>query len=146
MLRSSLRNDRKYFDDDDFSPMEGAINIVDAMLVFACGLMLSIVIYWNVDIQNYEYTPINQGQQVQEMESDAISDEIKNAIDGTGQYQRLGAVYQDPATGKMYLATEGGGQQELPAQSGTDGAAAGSAGQEAAQGDSGQGAAQSGSN
>jgi hypothetical protein len=109
MLRGSLRRERRYFDDDDANPMEGAINIVDAMLVFACGLMLSLVIYWNVDIQNREFVPMDQGQQVSEIEEDSISNEIRESIDGTGQYQRMGTVYVDPATGRMYLASESGG-------------------------------------
>jgi hypothetical protein len=109
MLRGSLRSGRSYFDEDDANPMEGAVNIVDAMLVFACGLMLSLVIYWNVDIQNREFVPMEQGQQVSEMEDGSISDEIKESIDGTGQYQRMGTVYVDPVSGKMYLATDAGG-------------------------------------
>jgi hypothetical protein len=108
MLRGSLRSGRSYFDEDDANPMEGAINIVDAMLVFACGLMLSLVIYWNVDIQNREFVPVDQGNQVSEIGDDSISDEIKASIDGAGQYQRMGTVYVDPATGKMYLATDAG--------------------------------------
>jgi hypothetical protein len=92
--------------------MEGAINIVDAMLVFACGLMLSLVIYWNVDIQNREFVPMEQGKQVSEFENDSISDEIRESIEGSGQYQRMGTVYVDPVTGKMYLATDGGGVDE----------------------------------
>jgi hypothetical protein len=127
MLRGSLRSGRSYFDDDDANPMEGAINIVDAMLVFACGLMLSLVIYWNVDIQNYEYTPIEQGQQVSEIEDDSITDEIQDSIDGTGQYQRMGTVYVDPVTGKMYLATEAGGSGE-PEGSGGELGGSGSSG------------------
>jgi len=34
---------------EEINPLEGAINIVDAMLVFACGLMLALAINWNVD-------------------------------------------------------------------------------------------------
>ncbi|TEB08006.1 hypothetical protein Psch_01561 [Pelotomaculum schinkii] len=32
------------------NPLEGASNIVDAILVFACGLTLSLVMRWNVDL------------------------------------------------------------------------------------------------
>jgi hypothetical protein len=99
------------------------------MLVFACGLMLSLVIYWNVDIQNYEYVPVEQGKQVSEIEDDSISNEIKESIDGAGQYQRLGSVYVDPETGKMYLATEDGGAdtsaEETPETGGADASSTG---------------------
>ena len=32
--------------------MESVANLVDIMLVFACGLMVAIIIYWNVDLNN----------------------------------------------------------------------------------------------
>ena len=34
----------------DFNPSEGILNLADVMLVFACGLMLSLVMNWNIDI------------------------------------------------------------------------------------------------
>lgn len=44
------RNIRRRSMPEDVSPLEGSVNIVDAMLVFACGLMLSLVMHWNVDL------------------------------------------------------------------------------------------------
>jgi len=35
---------------EDFSPMEGVGNMADAMLVFACGLLLALIMSWNVDV------------------------------------------------------------------------------------------------
>ena len=35
---------RVKYTDDDFSPMEGVGNMADAMLVFACGLLLALII------------------------------------------------------------------------------------------------------
>jgi hypothetical protein len=45
-VRPGLRNRRRLNSYDEANPLEGAINIVDAMLVFACGLMLALVIRW----------------------------------------------------------------------------------------------------
>ena len=38
------------FLESEGSPMESIANIVDVMLVFACGLLLALVTVWNVDI------------------------------------------------------------------------------------------------
>jgi hypothetical protein len=85
--------------------MEGAINIVDAMLVFACWLMLSLVIYWNVDIQNKELVPVARGAEVSEVEG--MQEDLQDlAEEGGGAYEKLGTVYVDPETGKMYMVSE----------------------------------------
>lgn len=85
--------------------MEGAINIVDAMLVFACGLMLSLVIFWNVDLQDKALVPVEKGAEVSEVNN--VTEEVKETIDSEAEYEKLGTVYMDPATGKMYLIQEG---------------------------------------
>ncbi len=38
------------FDGEDINPMDGMANLADMMLVFACGLMLALITYWNVDV------------------------------------------------------------------------------------------------
>ena len=47
--------------DEDFNPMEGMANLADVMLVFACGLILALIINWNVDM-----TTIGQTEEVPE--------------------------------------------------------------------------------
>ncbi|MDR2487201.1 MAG: DUF2149 domain-containing protein [Clostridiales Family XIII bacterium] len=103
MLGTGLRSGRRYFDQEDANPMEGAINIVDAMLVFACGLMLSLVIYWNVDLNSQDLVPMSQGRDVTEVEG--MQEDLQKSVSGEGLYERLGTVYVDPATGKMYMVT-----------------------------------------
>jgi len=91
--------------DEEANPLEGAINIVDAMLVFACGLMLALVIRWNVDLAQFG-DPINvtQGQEVTD-DADIRSDLVET--EGEGQlYQKMGTVYKDPATGKLFMLTD----------------------------------------
>ena len=36
--------------EEDINPMEGTSSMSDAMLVLAVGMMLAVVINWNVDI------------------------------------------------------------------------------------------------
>jgi len=104
MLRSGLRRRSKFIDREDANPMEGAVNIVDAMLVFACGLMLSLVIYWNVDLHNKDLVPVAQGEDMTEVEG--LQQDIEDSQSGDGLYEKLGTVYVDPVSGKMYLIQE----------------------------------------
>jgi hypothetical protein len=86
--------------EDDVNPMEGAVNIVDARLVFACGLMLSLVIYWNVDLNSNDLKPVTQGASISESELD---DKLKGEAPGNDSLKEVGRVYRDPVTGNLYL-------------------------------------------
>lgn len=88
--------------DEEVSPLEGAINIVDAMLVFACGLMLALVIRWNVDLAQFgDSVNVVQGEEVTD-DANIRSDLVES--EGEGQlYQKMGTVYKDPATGKLFM-------------------------------------------
>ncbi|MDR0817349.1 MAG: DUF2149 domain-containing protein [Clostridiales Family XIII bacterium] len=106
MQRNRLRQKNKFFDEaDEVNPMEGAVNIVDAMLVFACGLMLSLVIFWNVDLRNEDMKPVGIGEDASE-----LAEELQNSMNeenpDSAQYEEVGKVYRDPATGKLYLAED----------------------------------------
>lgn len=91
--------------EEESSPLEGAINIVDAMLVFACGLMLALVIRWNVDLAQFgESINVTQGEEVTD-DADIRSDLMET--EGEGQlYQKMGTVYKDPDTGKLFMLTD----------------------------------------
>ena len=84
------------FLESEGSPMESIANIVDVMLVFACGLLLALVTVWNVDIgldrpdNMYEVSDVvNESQNVQKE-----------------NLQEAGKVYRDPATGNLYFMEE----------------------------------------
>ncbi|TEB15765.1 hypothetical protein Psfp_01850 [Pelotomaculum sp. FP] len=89
---------------EDVSPLEGAINIVDAMLVFACGLMLSLVIHWNVDLSRVgERINLNRSQEVTgtpEIRDDLIETQGEGKL-----YEKMGTVYKDHATGQLFMLT-----------------------------------------
>lgn len=97
MLRNSGIGNRKRFE-DSADPMEGIANLVDVMIVFACGLMVSIVLNWNVDLGGV--TKVIDESQLVEIENPEIMDEDSESM---GQYQSMGVVVQDPKTGKIYV-------------------------------------------
>lgn len=88
---------------EDFSPMEGVGNMADAMLVFATGLLLALIISWNVDVS--ETGEISQ-QPKARYEVENIGDSIEENADVTENLKDMGRVYQDPATGKYYVIEE----------------------------------------
>lgn len=89
---------------EEINPLEGAINIVDAMLVFACGLMLALAINWNVDFGQGKRVNLEQGREmtgVPEIREDLIETQGEGEL-----YERMGTVYKDPATGELFMLTD----------------------------------------
>lgn len=102
-MDGGLRN-RRRGTTEEVSPLEGAINIVDAMLVFACGLMLSLVIHWNVDLgQIGERVELDRAREVTR-DPDIQHDLIESRGQGS-LYEKMGTVYKDPATGRLFMLT-----------------------------------------
>lgn len=103
MDRGLRRNSR--LNEEDINPLEGAINIVDAMLVFACGLMLALALNWNVDLGlKQQRIDVEKGQEISdvpEIREDLIETQGKGQL-----YERMGTVYKDPATGKLFMLTD----------------------------------------
>ncbi len=90
------------FAEEGPDPMAGVANMVDAMLVFACGLLLAIVSFWNIDLPNIQQViQTNKLQEVNDVEF--TEDEME--ADGSA-YTQKGMVYEDPQTGKLYLLSE----------------------------------------
>lgn len=91
-LRLYSRLDAR-FDDSNEDPRASLVNLVDVMLVFACGLMAALAA--NGKAQLAPPTPLEKGQ------------EIERPATGTGfqgqGYSRVGEVFRDPKTGKLIL-------------------------------------------
>lgn len=88
--------------EEEVDPMSSVANIADAMLVFACGLMIALVVAWEVDLSNVKEVELENSEQVEDVQS--LQDIL--SADGSSYIQR-GTVYQDPKTGTMYLLEEG---------------------------------------
>ena len=93
---------------EDVNPMEGLINLADVMLVLAAGLMLALIINWNIDIGETvgATVPVTQGEEVSGMEGPGNENSGDDTLDYT-EYEKMGIVYKDPATGKLYMVTSG---------------------------------------
>jgi hypothetical protein len=103
----------------DADPRVGLVNLADVMLVFACGLMLALVAYWNLDVSSMsEVIPANEVTEVQDVQK------IEDGASGGGGFVELGKVYQDPMTGKFYMLQEDMDKSQ-DAAAGTDEAANG---------------------
>jgi hypothetical protein len=87
--------------------LEGVVNIVDAMLVFACGLMLALAVYWNIDLGPVgERINVSRGREV--TEAPKIREDLIETRDRGKLYQKIGTVYKDPETGQLFMLTETG--------------------------------------
>ena len=84
-----LRVQRK--NTDDASPMESLANLVDVMLVFACGLIIALIAAYNVDVTKTPYR------------IDSIKEKASQSQMTKDDLQEMGKVYKDPNTGKMYV-------------------------------------------
>lgn len=81
-------------------------NIGDVMLVFACGLMVALVVAWNVDLSRF--TQVEAGEELQQDDVTTMTEQLY----GEGNaFVEMGTVYQDPNTGKYYLVEDADSSQ-----------------------------------
>jgi hypothetical protein len=99
MVKRPSRN-RGRFDDDEEEPMAGLSNLADVMLVFSCGLMVALAVYWNVSVNSTQTEVVEQDQLSDAVDMDKL---LASTEDGKGLYIHRGEAFEDPATGKMYV-------------------------------------------
>lgn len=91
-LRLYSRLDAR-FDDHDEDPRASLVNLVDVMLVFACGLLAALAAGTQHALQAPK--PVDKGREIQRPASGITQS-------GSG-YDRVGEVFRDPKTGKLVL-------------------------------------------
>lgn len=96
------------FDAQDDEPLGPLANLVDIMLVFACGLIAALVAqsadlkqHFNVELQQSQPKIISQGKELTD-----VPESLKDSMKGTEGYQSMGQVYKDPKTGKLILISQ----------------------------------------
>jgi hypothetical protein len=80
------------FDDSDEDPRASLVNLVDVMLVFACGLVAAIS---GAHGAVKAPTPVDKGRRIERPAAGTRQD-------GSG-YDRVGEVFRDPKTGQLML-------------------------------------------
>ena len=117
-LGASSLSSSAYTEAEDADPRVGLVNLADVMLVFACGLMLALVSYWNLDIA--QMTEVVQADDVAEVSG--IEDMSDQLLGQSGNsFTQLGMVYEDPMTGKMYMLKEDVGEEGSSGEEGPAG-------------------------
>ncbi|MGN8886112.1 DUF2149 domain-containing protein [Blautia sp. HCP28S3_G10] len=102
--RLKRRGGSSFFEEEEQNPMGGVANLVDAMLVLACGLMMAIISFYNVDIKGTaSRTEELKQEQLQEVDDYGVIDDEGNV---SGGFESRGKVYEDKKTGKLYVVTE----------------------------------------
>ena len=95
-------------EDGDVNPMDGLGNLADAMLVLAVGIMLALVMAWNVDIamtspENEESMGDTQVESsVSELEDANVLDDEEEISLSDGGLTEYGKVYIDE-NGNFYV-------------------------------------------
>lgn len=107
------RRGKGRFESEEEDPMAGTANLVDAMLVIAVGLLVFLVLAWNMQsvLFNENLTPEQKeqvmeamNQEVTEVQEGQVLNETPDTSNQTGQgYTEMGKVYEDPSTGKMVM-------------------------------------------
>ena len=94
-------------------PMAGTSNLVDAMLVIAVGLLIFVVISWNMqsvvfqDSQDQQKAIEESSPDVTEVAEGQVLNETPDTSDSSGQgYMEMGTVYKDPTTGKLIMVED----------------------------------------
>jgi len=93
------------FDNDDEDPRASLVNLVDVMLVFACGLLAALTAGGHSIAQSQK--EITRGKEISTPATGTQS--IGNG------YQSIGQVYRDPKTGKLLLIEESPANTVSPA-------------------------------
>lgn len=103
--RSTTRKWQKSrFDQQDEEPLGPLANLLDLMLVFACGLIAALIsMSKNVDA-HFESASDKPQQKQQVVEKGRELPQLPSQGESGGSgYESVGEVYRDPNTGKLIL-------------------------------------------
>ena len=113
-----LGRTRERFGGEDVNPMNYLSNLSDVMLILAVGIMLALVVHWNVDItasggQAQGNTGENGSVLVDKDHAVTMTDEElarlqeQSGVTGGGEgLEKRGEVYYDAETGTYYIVRD----------------------------------------
>ena len=107
------RQGGKRLSEDTEDPMAGTANLVDAMLVIAVGLLVFLVISWNMQgvvfsdmSQEEKQNVMQQMSEVSQVDQGQQLNETPDISNKSGQgYTERGKVYRD-SSGKLIMVEE----------------------------------------
>lgn len=117
MIKKDRRRKNRFATDSDINPLNYAANMADIMLILAVGIMLALIIHWNVDVSTTggdasseggmtlqaQGEQINKEDAVEFEESDLKEKDKPEDLDEGGGMNKLGEVYYDAESGKYYV-------------------------------------------
>ena len=107
-----LRSDNGFAAREEINTMATVANLVDAMLVLAVGLMLALIVSWNLNIA--ENGQVNDNARREDALSDFTEEEVQSTDEApTENLEKQGTVYYDPETDKYYVIAQDGTQMTL---------------------------------
>ena len=123
--RSRRRGEARFNESNDVNPLSYTGNMSDAMLILAVGIMLALIIHWNVDVSTSGGEMSDAGMTLQQQsdgqggdsavdKDSAISfdgDDLQEIDDSQdlsqgGGMDKLGEVYYDSGSGKYYVVKQ----------------------------------------
>ena len=103
MTRLSGKSLRSRQSDPPVDPMDSVSNLADAMLVLAVGIMLALIINWNVDISAGTTDKTASTEPAISFEQDDLTESQDDAKTIEGDLTEMGKVYYDQETGTYYI-------------------------------------------
>ena len=103
MTRLSGKSLRSRQSDPPVNPMDSVRNLADAMLVLAVGIMLALIINWNVDISAGKTEQAASADPAISFEQDDLTESQDDAKTIEGDLTEMGKVYYDQETGTYYI-------------------------------------------
>ena len=82
---------------EDVNPSAYIVNLADCMLVLACGFMVAMIVYWNIDVS--KVTELSDTE-FKEVNPETLPESLAS---GGAYYIEAGKVYMDPNTGQLYM-------------------------------------------
>ena len=123
--RRRRRGADRFGESSDVNPMSYTGNMSDAMLILAVGIMLALIIHWNVDVSTSGGEMSDSGMTLQQQSDgqggdSAVSKDNAVSFDGDdlqelddsqdlsngGGMDKLGEVYYDSGADKYYVVKQ----------------------------------------
>lgn len=88
--------------EDEANPLDGVANLLDIMLVFACALMVALILYWNINLDNI--VNILDREQLVEITDPEMMDQVTSIA--ASEFDGIGTAVRDPETGMLLIVDD----------------------------------------